>query len=239
MFIQKEYCPTFVFLKRIIIKDYYQILEIPYSADAATIKKSFRRLALVYHPDKNDDPSAHTSFVALQQAYETLGDARSKAIYDLALMIQKPGSLSKKNLKDDQQLLHITTQVLQQLQFINAKHIEYSLLYNYMNWLLQKDTSYYLLKSSDVALHDFFFKNSFQIIQYLIDRFQIAPLALLLELMEAVQFTALNTAVSQQLILMQQNERKRKRLPVLVFIWALIICLSIFIFANWDLLFKA
>ena len=36
-----------------LFKDYYRILELPPGASIADIKKSFRRLALRYHPDKN------------------------------------------------------------------------------------------------------------------------------------------------------------------------------------------
>ncbi|KAF8962691.1 hypothetical protein BDZ97DRAFT_1823537 [Flammula alnicola] len=54
------------------VLDYYQILEVAEDATADEIKRSFRRLALIHHPDKNhaDVEQATQRFAALQQAYE-------------------------------------------------------------------------------------------------------------------------------------------------------------------------
>lgn len=56
--------------------DYYELLEVDENATQDEIKKSFRKLALIHHPDKNpDDPEGATKrFAALQQAYEVLSD---------------------------------------------------------------------------------------------------------------------------------------------------------------------
>ncbi|KAI1786776.1 DnaJ-domain-containing protein [Ganoderma leucocontextum] len=64
--------------------DYYALLEVEESATADEIKKSFRRLALIHHPDKNahDIDSATKRFAALQQAYEVLSDEQERAWYD-------------------------------------------------------------------------------------------------------------------------------------------------------------
>ena len=52
--------------------DYYVLLEVSEDATGEEIKRSFRRLALKHHPDKNaDDVEAATKrFAAIQQAYE-------------------------------------------------------------------------------------------------------------------------------------------------------------------------
>lgn len=56
--------------------DYYQLLEVSADATQDEIKRSYRRLCLIHHPDKNvDDPEAATvRFSELQAAYEVLSD---------------------------------------------------------------------------------------------------------------------------------------------------------------------
>lgn len=64
--------------------DYYTILEVDEKATADEIRRSFRRLALIHHPDKNhEDPEGATRrFATLQQAYEVLSDEQERAWYD-------------------------------------------------------------------------------------------------------------------------------------------------------------
>jgi len=59
-------------------------LEVDECASADEIKRSFRRLALIHHPDKNptDVEGATRKFSALQQAYEVLSDEQERAWYD-------------------------------------------------------------------------------------------------------------------------------------------------------------
>ena len=65
-------------------KDYYQILRVPQSANQRTIKKSFKSLALRFHPDKNpDNEFAEDQFKEINEAYGILNDEQSKARYDL------------------------------------------------------------------------------------------------------------------------------------------------------------
>ena len=65
------------------MEDYYKILEVPENASAEEIKKSYRKLSLKYHPDKNPGkPEVVDTFQKISGAFETLGDAQKKAEYD-------------------------------------------------------------------------------------------------------------------------------------------------------------
>lgn len=64
-------------------KDFYEILGVERSADQATIKKAYRKLAMKYHPDQNPgDSEAEERFKEAAQAYEVLGNEQKRAQYD-------------------------------------------------------------------------------------------------------------------------------------------------------------
>lgn len=63
--------------------DHYEVLNISLGADADTIKKAHRKLALKFHPDKNDGSvEASDTFRRIQQAYECLSDPAERKWYD-------------------------------------------------------------------------------------------------------------------------------------------------------------
>ncbi|MEK7238365.1 MAG: DnaJ domain-containing protein, partial [Nitrospirota bacterium] len=65
------------------MKDYYQTLEIDKSATDADLKKTYRRLALKYHPDRNPgDKSSEEKFKEINEAYACLSNPQKRANYD-------------------------------------------------------------------------------------------------------------------------------------------------------------
>ena len=65
------------------MKDLYQILGVPESADEGTIKKAYRKLAKEYHPDVTGGDKKKTErFKDINEAYGVLGDAQKRAEYD-------------------------------------------------------------------------------------------------------------------------------------------------------------
>ena len=65
-----------------MLKDYYEILGIDRHASTEEIKQSFRSLALHYHPDSNANPDDHSKFLAVNEAYQILGDVVKRANYN-------------------------------------------------------------------------------------------------------------------------------------------------------------
>jgi molecular chaperone DnaJ len=64
-------------------RDFYEILGVPKNASEDEIKKSYRKLAMKYHPDRNQgDASAEVKFKEAKEAYEMLSDAEKRAAYD-------------------------------------------------------------------------------------------------------------------------------------------------------------
>jgi molecular chaperone DnaJ len=65
------------------MRDYYEILGVSRDADTEAIKKAYRRLALQYHPDRNNgDRTAEDRFKELTEAYEVLRDPDKRGAYD-------------------------------------------------------------------------------------------------------------------------------------------------------------
>lgn len=64
-------------------RDYYEVLMVSRSATKIEIDRSYRKLAIKFHPDSNrDDPSATQKFKECSEAYEVLTDAEKRARYD-------------------------------------------------------------------------------------------------------------------------------------------------------------
>lgn len=63
--------------------DYYQLLGINSNASEYEIRAAYRKMAKLYHPDVNKAPDAHSKFVMLTMAYETLIDTHKRSLYNL------------------------------------------------------------------------------------------------------------------------------------------------------------
>lgn len=70
---------TFAGLK----KNYYKILNIDYTASLTEVKSAYRKLALLYHPDKTDNELLKAKFVDIKEAYEVLRDPVKRKNYNL------------------------------------------------------------------------------------------------------------------------------------------------------------
>ncbi|XP_054993550.1 dnaJ homolog subfamily C member 11 isoform X1 [Sorex araneus] len=68
-------------------EDYYSLLNVRREATSEELKAAYRRLCMLYHPDKHRDPElksqAERLFTAVHQAYEVLSDPQTRAIYDI------------------------------------------------------------------------------------------------------------------------------------------------------------
>ena len=63
---------------------YYKVLGVDKKSSKQEIKKAFRKLAVQYHPDKNDSPDAEEKFRKIAEAYEVLSDEDKRRQYDMS-----------------------------------------------------------------------------------------------------------------------------------------------------------
>ncbi|KAJ4374448.1 hypothetical protein N0V86_007313 [Didymella sp. IMI 355093] len=80
--------------KKALRKDYYKILGIEKDATEQQIKKAYRKLAIVHHPDKNPgDEEAAERFKEIQEAHETLSDEQKRERYDSGADLIDPSDM--------------------------------------------------------------------------------------------------------------------------------------------------
>ncbi|HMO53115.1 MAG TPA: molecular chaperone DnaJ [Tepidiformaceae bacterium] len=63
-------------------RDYYEVLGVARNADANELKKAYRKLAMEYHPDRNQSEDAAEKFKEINRAYEVLSDDQKRSVYD-------------------------------------------------------------------------------------------------------------------------------------------------------------
>jgi molecular chaperone DnaJ len=84
---------------------HYAILGVSQNANFQEIRKSYRKLAKKYHPDRNKSPNAEETIKKINQAFEVLSDRRKRKQYDLEAsnIFDARDSKYKENLSDQNQ----------------------------------------------------------------------------------------------------------------------------------------
>ena len=63
-------------------KNFYEILGVQRNAKDSEIKKAYKKLALIWHPDKNKSPGAEDKFKEISEAYDVLSDKEKREVFD-------------------------------------------------------------------------------------------------------------------------------------------------------------
>lgn len=138
------------------MKDYYKILEINPSSTAEDIKKSYRRLALKYHPDRNlDSRFSEDIFKEIVEAYQVLSNIELKNKYDYSRSQhnQKPKDKQdqnrKKQLTAKDVLGHFTTFRIQ-ITKLKRSDVNQDNLFKNLDGLLTDNIINFLLLFDDI-----------------------------------------------------------------------------------------
>lgn len=151
-------------------KNHYQVLDIPVNASLSEIKKAYRQLALVFHPDKHPDPMiAIPKFNEIKEAYQVLVNPSSRRDYDREFHFQKYQDKQMPLASEADEVLQLTKELWAKLKNQDPFRLDQDLLYFQLSQLLSNH-NIRLLNNKENALLDQ------EILQYLMDCSMALPI---------------------------------------------------------------
>ena len=131
-------------------KDYYQILQISPSTSPEEVKKAFRKLALQYHPDKNDnEPLAEERFKEIKEAYEVLSNIKKRQVYHY----KKFATYYQHKIITPTSILYQCTELRKFISIIQHYNINFDLLTFQIKEILSAQNRLILEKENDEVLN--------------------------------------------------------------------------------------
>ncbi|MBN8876096.1 MAG: J domain-containing protein [Chitinophagaceae bacterium] len=124
------------------LKDYYAILEVPTSASPDDIKKAYRRLAQLYHPDKNDNEAyAVAQFSEIKEAYEVLSNTNLKDQYlQQRWYAHSMGKRGTQGPVTPENILRQLLELDKYVHLLDVHRMDQEGLHHYLEDLLSEDT---------------------------------------------------------------------------------------------------
>lgn len=135
------------------LKDYYKILEVTPLATHQEIRKAFRRLALKYHPDRNnDDHLSAALFREIQEAWEVLSDPQQREEYNYKRWYNRSiGEAFVERPLSPDTLLAESRKLLQFVHNMNIFQLDYDALSYHIRQLLSESNRGILQQAQDTA----------------------------------------------------------------------------------------
>jgi curved DNA-binding protein CbpA len=151
-------------------KNHYQVLDIPVNASLSEIKKAYRKLALVFHPDKHPDPIiAIPKFNEIKEAYQVLVNPSSRRDYDREFHFQKYQVKQMPLASEADEVLQLTKELWAKFKYQDPFRLDQDLLYFQLNQLLSGHNIRLLNNKGNTILDQ-------EIIAYLMDCSMALPI---------------------------------------------------------------
>src|SRR5450432_316064 len=137
------------------LKDYYKMLKVQPTATSLQIKKSFRQLALLYHPDKNPGNAiAEATFREIQEAYETLINPEKREEYNYKRWYSR--SINEQFIHEPLSaalVLKECTRLNEYMQTVNVLRVDFDGLSYHIRQLLSDTNINILQQSNDESIN--------------------------------------------------------------------------------------
>lgn len=212
-----------------MLKDYYDILQIAPHATLQEIKQAYRRLALVYHPDKSkNDPYALARYDEIREAYEVLTSPVRKENYLQERWYSQ--SIRKKTTSENitpVTILKMSLELEKHVSMLDPHRMNRQGLFNYINELLSSGTIEKLRQFNEADINR-------QIISTMLTAMKPLPLTLITPLLSKLEALGHDDPLSLERIRQFLWEKKknflwnRYQVPVILVLTALI-CIVIYL----------
>ena len=131
------------------MKNHYQTLRLPPNASQEDIKKAFRKLALQFHPDKNDTASSHALFLEIQESYIILSDPKKKKLYDEERYFSGLSSRKEPTQITAGWILKLAQELRKHTAYLHSYDLNHTALYDYTLLILSDTHLAYLEAEND------------------------------------------------------------------------------------------
>lgn len=206
-------------------QNWYAVLGITSSATESEIKRAFRKLAHIYHPDKNNNPIYFEQFKQIKKAYEILGNIESKKLYDKSIQLEGKSLNTQPSIQHIQDLIRYFHFVEREMKQTDFRFINYDRLI----WLLNQGIR---LPQFNKLLYEASYVNKQKVLHQLLDCLQFLPFKLAIPYIIILQSSFAETHLMNKI----QEFRKNKKWEALwndfqlliVALISLLICYGIF-----------
>ena len=214
------------------LKDYYSILELPPSASADDVKKAYRRLAHLYHPDKKDnDPYAAAQFAVIKEAYETLSNPVQKEYYlQQRWYAQSIGKKIKQEIVTPVNILKQMIELEKYVSKLDIHRMDQQGLFDYIQNILSDSTINTLNSFNEPTINN-------EIILVTLKSGRTLPYNLVIPFAERLKKITINEELTTKKIDQfirhhKQTDYWEKRKVWIILLIVLLICIGIFFTSN-------
>lgn len=205
-------------------KDYYQILRVLPNASTAEIKKSYRLLAMEFHPDKNPSSQATEQFALIKEAYAILSHPTERKKYDAARFSETYGNTRIATTPEE--VRDMSKELVRRIQLMNPDRINRDKLVLDIEAVLSVYHIQLLEKWKDKIQNSLLIEDLLYCMQY-VDRPNCLRLTKIMYAIDELGHEA-QQKINQFLRAYQRNYYWEKYKMVLALLMAILICYLIY-----------